>query len=149
MKNKIFTTGLFTITTLLFSCTKELDTKPYNSVDQENALQTSSDVEGLLVGAYGDLGADDLYGGGAFVTADLLADFNEIAWYGTFQGMTQINNKAISVDNLFTEGTWTDAYKTINDVNTVLSTLSIVSPLKRERVEGEAKFIRGQFISNW
>jgi starch-binding outer membrane protein, SusD/RagB family len=142
MKNKIFSFGLILIMMLLFSCSKQLDTKPFNNIDQENALVTSSDVEGLLVGAYGDLGADDLYGGGAFVTADLLADYNEIAWSGTFQGMTQINNKAISVDNIFVEGTWTDAYKTINDVNNVLNSLLVVSEAKRDNVEGEAKFIR-------
>ena len=142
MKNKIFNIGFITVAMLLFSCSKELDTKPFNNIDQENALKTSSDVEGLLVGSYADLGADDLYGGGAFVTADLLADFNEIDWYGTFQGMTQIKNKAISVDNSFVEGTWTDAYKTINDVNNVLDALPVVTEAKRERVEGEAKFIR-------
>ncbi len=143
MKNNIFSIGFLTITILLFSCSKELDTKPFDNIDQQNALNTSSDVEGLLVGAYGDLGADDLYGGGIFVTADLLADYNEISWSGTYQGMTQINNKAIAVDNAFTEGTWTDAYKTINDVNNVLGALSIVAEAKRDRVEGEAKFIRG------
>lgn len=143
MKNKIFSIGFLSITLLLFSCSKELDTKPFNNIDQGSALKTSSDVEGLLVGAYADLGADDLYGGGAFVTADLLADYNEIAWSGTYQGMTQIKNKTIPIDNLFVEGTWTDAYKTINDVNNVLNALSVVSDAKKDRVEGEAKFIRG------
>jgi len=130
------------MTAVLFSCSKELDTQPFNNIDQENALKTSSDVEGLLVGSYGDMGADDLYGGGSFVTADLLADFNEISWSGTYQGMTQIKNKAIPIDNGFTEGTWTDGYKTINDVNNVLDALDVVTEAKRDKVEGEAKFIR-------
>ena len=142
MKNKIWSISLLSIALLLFSCTKELDTKPYNNINQNNALKSSSDVEGLLVGAYGDLGAADLYGGGASVTADLLGDFNEIAWSGTFQGMTQIKNKAIAVDNGFTQGTWTEGYKTINDVNNVLDALPVVSDAKRKKVEGEAKFIR-------
>jgi tetratricopeptide (TPR) repeat protein len=143
MKNKILIISFFSFSILLFSCSKELNTKPFDSIDQENALQTSSDVEGLLVGAYADIGADDLYGGGVFVTADLLADYDEITWSGTFQGMTQINNKAIPVDNIFVEGTWTDAYKTINDANNVIAALPIVSEAKRDKVEGEAKFIRG------
>src|ERR1700712_1479288 len=143
MKINISTLLLSAVTVLLFSCSKQLDTSPYNNIDQNNALKTSSDVEGLLVGAYGDLGATDLYGGGAFVTADLLADYNEIYWTGTYQGMTQIKNKAIPIDNSFVEGTWTESYKTINDVNTVLDALSLVSPVKKDRVEGEAKFIRG------
>ena len=142
MKNKIWSISLLSTSLILFSCTKELNTKPYNNINQANALKTSSDIEGLLVGAYSDLGAADLYGGGAFVTADLLGDYNEIAWSGTFQGMTQIKNKAIAVDNGFTQGTWTAGYKAINDVNNVLDALSVVAEAKRKKVEGEAKFIR-------
>lgn len=143
MKNKIFSIIFLSALFIFGSCSKQLDTTPFNNIDQNNALKTSSDVEGLLVGAYSDLGAADLYGGGAFVTADLLADYNEIFWSGTYQGMTQIKNKAIPVDNAFVQNTWTDAYKVINDVNNVLSSLSVVSAAKQNRVEGEAKFIRG------
>ncbi|MEJ7587585.1 MAG: RagB/SusD family nutrient uptake outer membrane protein [Ferruginibacter sp.] len=140
---KIVQLFFLSVTFLFYSCSKELDTTPYNNIDQENALKTSSDVEGLLVGAYGDMGAGDLYGGGAFVTADLLADHNEISWSGTYQGMTQIKNKAIPVDNGFVQDTWTQAYKAINDANNVLSALSVVTAARKEKVEGEAKFIRG------
>ncbi|MEO5888768.1 MAG: RagB/SusD family nutrient uptake outer membrane protein [Ferruginibacter sp.] len=142
MKSNIFSLLFLTATILFLGCSKELDTTPYSNIDQNNALKTSSDVEGLLVGSYADLGATDLYGGGAFVTADLLADFNEISWSGTYQGMTQIKNKAIPVDNAFTQDTWTEAYKAINDVNNVLSALSVVTAAKKDKVEGEAKFIR-------
>ena len=143
MKSKIFSIIFLSAILIFGSCSKELDTTPFNNIDQTNALKTSSDVEGLLVGAYADLGAADLYGGGAFVTADLLGDYNEIFWSGTYQGMTQIKNKAIPVDNGFVQNTWTNAYKVINDVNNVLSSLSVVSAAKQSRVEGEAKFIRG------
>lgn len=142
MKSKIFTL-FFLAAAILSGCSKELDTTPFNNIDQTNALKTSADVEGLLVGSYADLGSIDLYGGGAFVTADLLADFNEISWSGTYQGMTQIKTKTIPVDNSFVEGTWTEGYKTINDVNNVLNALPVVTEAKREKVEGEAKFIRG------
>ena len=143
MKSKIFSIIFLSVIFIFGSCSKELDTTPFNNIDQTNALKTSSDVEGLLVGAYADLGAADLYGGGAFVTADLLGDYNEIFWSGTFPYMTQIKNKAISVDNGNVQNTWTNAYKVINDVNNVLSSLSVVSAAKQSRVEGEAKFIRG------
>ena len=126
MKSKIFTLFFLTAAALFSGCSKELDTTPFNNIDQTNALKTSADVEGLLVGSYGDLGVSDLYGGGAFVTADLLADFNEISWSGTYQGMTQIKTKTIPIDNSFVEGTWTGGYKAINDVNNVLSALPVV-----------------------
>lgn len=143
MKNKIFSIIFLSAILIFGSCSKELDTTPFNNIDQNNALKTSSDVEGLLVGAYADLGVADLYSGGAFVTGDLLGDFNEIFWGGTYQGMTQIKNKAIPVDNGFVQNTWTGGYKVINDVNNVLSAISVVSAAKQSRVEGEAKFLRG------
>ena len=143
MKSKIFSTIFLSAILIFGSCSKELNTTPFNSIDQNSALKTSSDVEGLLVGAYADLGVADLYGGGAFVTPDLLGDFNEIFWGGTYPGMTQIKNKAIPVDNGFVENTWTGGYKVINDVNNVLSAITVVSAAKQNRVEGEAKFIRG------
>ena len=143
MKNKILSILFISATLIISSCSKELNTTPFNNIDQTNALKASSDVEGLLVGAYSDLGKADLYGGGAFVTADLLGDFNEISWAGTYQGMTQIKNKTIPVDNLFVERTWTNSYAVINDVNNVLNSISVVQSAKRNKVEGEAKFIRG------
>lgn len=142
MKNKLIIYSLLSAI-ILFSCTKKLDTVPTQSISEEDALKTSDDVQVALVGAYSDMGDRDVYGGRAFVAPDLLADFNEINWSGTFQGMTQIKNKAIPVDNLFTTNTWLDTYRAINDVNNVLSALSVVVANQKDRVEGEAKFIRG------
>jgi len=127
---------------LASGCSKSLDTKPTSSIDQSEALKTSDDVAVALVGAYHDLGSSNLYGGGSFVTADLLGDYNELNWTGTFQDMTQIKNKDITIDNSFVTGTWLDAYKTINDVNNILKALTVVDAASRDRVEGEAKFIR-------
>ncbi len=142
MKNKII---LILIAGLLIilGCTKPLDVIPTQSIDVNNALQTSSDVQVALVGCYADMGAADLYGGRVYVNTELLGNSNEISWAGTFQGLTQIFNKTIPVDNLFVTNTWLTGYRTINDVNNVLSALNVVSAAQVNRVEGEAKFIRG------
>src|SRR4051794_5304575 len=121
MKNKliisIITLAVFAIT----SCTKKLDIKPTQSIDESQALKTSSDVQAALVGAYSDLGDADSYGGALFVRSELLGNTPaEINWSGTFQTMTQIFNKQIPVDNTDVRDTWTDSYQTINDVNNVL-----------------------------
>jgi hypothetical protein len=63
MKNSIFSIIILSAVIVVGGCSKELDTTPYNNIDQDQALKTSSDVEGLLVGAYGDMGAADIYGG--------------------------------------------------------------------------------------
>jgi starch-binding outer membrane protein, SusD/RagB family len=128
---------------MLAACNKKLDTVPTGSLDAADALKTSSDVQIALVGSYADLGANDFYSGRIFVETDLLGDFNEINWSGTYQGMTQIRNKSIPVDNLFVTNAWLAGYKANNDVNNVLNALSVVTPAQKNRIEGEAKFIRG------
>jgi starch-binding outer membrane protein, SusD/RagB family len=142
MKNKII--NLFLIIAMIVSgCSKALDTTPTQSISEADALKTSSDVQVALVGSYADLGAADLYGGRIFVNPDLLGDYNELIWSGTFQGLTQIFNKSIPVDNGFITNTWLTGYRAINDVNNVLSALAVVDANQKDRVEGEAKFIRG------
>lgn len=130
------------------SCEKKLDINPTQSIDENQALLTSSDVEAALVGAYADMGDGDVYGGEALVESELLADFNEINWSGTFQGLTQIYNKQIPVDNIFVRDFWLDSYRVINETNNVLSAISIVLPSKQKKVEGEAKFIRASVYFN-
>jgi starch-binding outer membrane protein, SusD/RagB family len=137
--NKILIAGLL----MLAACNKKLDTVPTGSLDAAEALKTGNDVQIALVGSYADLGANDFYSGRLFVESDLLGDFNEINWSGTYQGMTQIRNKAIPVDNGFVTNAWLAGYTAINDVNNVLSALTVVLPAQKDRVEGEAKFIRG------
>ena len=142
MKNKIFTL-LLTASVLVFGCKKPLDVQPVQSIDESVALKTNADVQVALVGSYSDMGAADLYGGRVYVNTELLGNSNEISWAGTFQGLTQIFNKTIPIDNGFVAGTWLTGYRTINDVNNVLSALGVVTPNQVNRVEGEAKFIRG------
>jgi starch-binding outer membrane protein, SusD/RagB family len=126
------------------SCEKNLDINPTQSIDEDQALLTSSDVEAALVGAYSDLGDGDVYGGSLFVLSELLGNSAaSINWTGTFQTMTQVYNKLIPIDNADVRDTWTDSYQAINDVNNVLSAIAIVVDTKKGRVEGEAKFIRG------
>ncbi|MDQ6762727.1 MAG: RagB/SusD family nutrient uptake outer membrane protein [Bacteroidota bacterium] len=143
MKN-IFIKTLF-YSTLLFaiSCNKKLDTIPAQSIDAGSALTTSGDVKGALVGAYKDFGAADFYGGRTFLEGDLMAYGNEISFGGTYQGLTQISNNSIPVDNGFITDVWLTGYRTINDVNNVLSALGVVVDAEKDQVEGEAKFIRG------
>ena len=127
----------------LKSCDKQLDLQPTQSIDQDKALLTSQDVSVALVGAYSELGDVNFMGGRVYVTADFLASTNEIEWSGTFQGMTQILNKAIPKDNIFVNNIWFKGYDVINDVNNVIAALDKVNNASKDKVEGEAKFIRG------
>ena len=125
------------------SCKKPLDIDPVDTIEQSAALNTSKDVEVALVGAYADLGNSNFYGGNKQILGDFLADDNAINWGGTFEELTQTINKRIIKTNSFVELTWLRGYKTINDVNNVLSAIDKVDAAKQDRISGEAKFIRG------
>jgi len=142
MKKKIIYLSILGIMAMP-GCKKALDTTPTQSISAEDALKTSSDVQVALAGTYSDMGAANIYGGRVFINPDLLGDNNELIWSGTFQGMTQIFNKTIPVDNGFITNTWLTAYTAINDANNVLNALNVVNATDKGRVEGEARFIRG------
>jgi starch-binding outer membrane protein, SusD/RagB family len=128
---------------LLGGCADKLDVQPVNNVDANEAVKTSSDVEALLVGAYDAMGDADVYGGNILRDAELMGDDGEIFWDGTFVAPEEIFRKSLLRNNDQANVTWSDSYKVINIVNNVLENLSVVNEAEKERVEGEAKFIRG------
>lgn len=134
----VLATGLW-----LASCTGKLDIKPVTNVSTGQALSTASDLNALLVGAYDAIGSANLYGGNLQRDAELLGDNGDITWTGTFVAPQQMYTKRILVNNDQIDVSWTDAYRAINIANTVLANLSLAAASDRNRVEGEAKFIRG------
>lgn len=130
------------VAALCFSCSDQLDLDPFQSIPTDDALSSDENVKAVLIGAYDELGNGDLFGGNNLRDAELLGGDGEILWTGTFQGPREIANKRISIGNLDAEETWLESYETINIVNNVLSALDVVNEGDRDRVSGEAKFIR-------
>ncbi len=124
------------------ACTKELDRQSFNNVEEDVALGTSGGVEAALIGAYSRAGDDNVLGGGFGVISELLGGGDEIGWSGTYQGYTQIYNKAIPKNNGFAQDTWTESYEAINVANKVLANLDKVTEGKKASIEGQAKFLR-------
>jgi tetratricopeptide (TPR) repeat protein len=136
--------GLFyTLVCISAGCSKELNTVPTESVDANTALNTSDDVKAALIGAYTDFGSSYWYGGRIFLEADLMANQGDLYWGGTYQQLTQINNKTIPVDNSYVANNWLAAYTAINDVNNILGRIQVVNASDSASVGGQAKFIRG------
>ncbi|MFC1225373.1 RagB/SusD family nutrient uptake outer membrane protein [Pedobacter sp. BG31] len=133
----------FVLLTILSSCKKALEINPVDTIEQKNALLTSKDVEGALVGAYADLGNRNFVGGRPFLMADFLANTNAIEWFGTYEELTQAINKSLLKTNTFVDNVWASGYTAINDANNVIAAIDKVDAAKKNRVEGEAKFIRG------
>ncbi len=144
MKNKfILIVGLFAATLFLSNCSDKLEIEPNDTVDADEALKTSADVEALLVGAYSALGDGDLLGGNMQRDSELMGDGGEVFWDGTFVEPGEIYAKNMLVTNPQARQTWLDAYAAINICNTVIKNIDLVTEDRTERVEGEAKFIRG------
>jgi hypothetical protein len=124
-------------------CQKQLDIKPHDTVESDQALKTSKDVEGVLIGAYTAAGLRGLYGGRLQAATDFLADDGDFQYQGTFSDYTELDNKKITINNFFVEGVWDTGYNTIGVCNIVLANLNLVLASDKARVEGEAKFLRG------
>lgn len=129
---------------ILFSgCADQLDLVPQQSVDQDLALSTDANVKRVLQGAYSEIRSTSLYGGRLLLYAEMLGANKEVRWEGTFNQPREMFNKNIFVNNSFVEGTWAAAFRAINVSNNILASIDVVDPEDRERVEGEALFIRG------
>lgn len=124
-------------------CDSLLDLEPKQSVSSETAYETSEAVETALIGAYDGLADDDLYGGSYLYLADLLGQDGDVFWSGTFEQPEEAFNKNFRTNNSFVSAVWTESYDAINRVNNVLANLDVLDDDIRDRIEGEAKFIRG------
>ena len=120
-----------------------LETEPAQEIDSGQALSSDANVKATLVGAYNALAVNDLYGGNIQRDADLLGGVGELLFVGTFNGPREISNQAISVGNNDAQERWIEGYETVNIANNVLSALDVVEEADRDRIEGEARFIRG------
>ncbi|MFN3940755.1 MAG: RagB/SusD family nutrient uptake outer membrane protein, partial [Chitinophagales bacterium] len=128
---------------LIAGCKNILDLTPAQNLDNETALENDQGVKQVLLGAYDAFRADGLYGGELLRNAELYAGFGEIQWVGTFIEPAEIFNRDIFTGNYDVYNLWIDAYNCINICNNVLSALDVVDADDRDKVEGEAKCLRG------
>lgn len=128
---------------LLFTaCDKLLDLEPYENISEDVALDTDANVKSVLAGAYSQFDDPAIYGGGLLRNAELLGAGNECLWVGTYTGPRQIFNKQMNASNEDATQQWTDSYEVVNIANNVLSALDVVDEADRNRVQGEALFLR-------
>lgn len=138
--------GLLGLVTVFSSCNDELFLTPFQSIDQDLALSNDANVKSVLIGAYAETRSVALYGGRLQLYSEMLGSNGEIRWEGTFNQPREMFNKAIVVNNSFVEGTWAAAYRAINVSNNVLGALDVVNEADRDRVKGEALFLRGSMF---
>lgn len=142
--NKIL--SILSVVALLFiftGCDKYLNLEPSQSISESVALNSDENVKSVLQGAYSLFAYSGIYGGRILRNAELLGGNGEIQWVGTYLGPRQMYNKTILASNADVEDQWSESYAVINTANNILSALSIVNEADRDRVQGEAEFLRG------
>ena len=128
---------------LLASCSDELEPEPAQSISENVALSNPENIQAVLIGAYDELGVDDLFGGETLRNSELLAATDELLWAGTFNAPREMFNKNMNAVNGDASEVWLEGYQTINIANNILSALDVFTDqAEANRVEGEAKFIR-------
>ncbi|TXJ27216.1 MAG: RagB/SusD family nutrient uptake outer membrane protein [Chitinophagaceae bacterium] len=127
----------------LLSCGKDLDILPEQNVEEGIVLNSDEKVKKVLNGAYDVMASTDLYGGDLQLFSELLAADDEIRWRGTYNEPKEVADKAMTATNSFITATWLRAYNLINITNNILSALDVVVEADRDRVKGEALFLRG------
>lgn len=142
--NKILTIlSAVALVGLSTGCDKYLDLEPSQNISENIALTSDKNVKSVLLGAYSEFASTYTYGGNLLMNAELLAGDGEIQWVGTYIDPRQVFNKTMIASNSQASSHWANSYKVINTVNNVLSGLAVVKDADRERVEGEALFLRG------
>lgn len=132
----------------LAGCEKRLDVTPLQSIADDKALLTESDVNVTLIGCYDGIQGAAVYGGDIMVLNDLIGNSADINFTGTFAGLSDAYQTQMTADNSFAAGTWIASYNTINRCNNVLSAVDKVtsSPAKKSSVEGQALFLRASMF---
>jgi starch-binding outer membrane protein, SusD/RagB family len=141
-KNSVILTAMLAAFCMT-SCEDDLNPVDPQSVTVDVALATDRNVKLVLTGAYDALSSADLFGGDVLRNSELLAANGEILFSGTFGDALEIFAKETVTSNANVKDFWAGAYETINMANNVLSALDVVVEEDRNRVEGEALFIRG------
>lgn len=141
MKKLIYIAAFITIAT---SCSKQLEQSPSDQIPQEDVLSNDESVKKALNGAYDVMTGDYLLNGDLQLYSELLGADGEVLWTGTYNQPREIFQKRILTNNSYVTNTWLNAYKAINICNNILSALDVVNEEDRDRVKGEALFIRGE-----
>jgi starch-binding outer membrane protein, SusD/RagB family len=142
MKNKMLFLAAMVAALSFTACDDKLDLLPYQSLDESVALSSDANVKTVLNGAYDAIASASFLGADILRNAELQGGDGELIWVGTFIGPREIFNKQMNDTNDDALGMWNAGYNTINITNNVLSAIPVVDEMDRDRVEGEAKFLR-------
>jgi tetratricopeptide (TPR) repeat protein len=121
------------------SCSKFLERPPESKLEEEEALVDETSLQSLLNGAF-NTQATEIYNGRLWFISDLMGDQANGVLYSEDNG--EIYNRRTSFFGAFKNDTYTRIYQNIYRANKVLQKIDLASA-NRNKIEGEARFIRG------
>jgi tetratricopeptide (TPR) repeat protein len=142
MKKKLTIYMMAAVTLLAVGCEKKLDLANPQALDSATVFSTEDRVRRVLIGNYASLGAGSLFGGDVHWMSELMGSDGELNWVGTFPDPRQIWGKTIQTNNSNVLATYSAAYRVIFNCNNILGSLEVVSTANKNRVRGEALFLR-------
>lgn len=137
--------GAVGMMTMFTACEKKLDKDPELYIDYDQVFTTEEGVLLALNGAYDGIAGPNLFAGTSIFQSDLLAASSTyLAWDGTFVGWRNMYRKMLNPNEATIASKWNICYETINLCNNIIANLDVIEDTdEQDRVEGEAKFIRG------
>jgi len=148
MKKLIYLlTAVIAATILMSSCESILNYEDKMNLSSENALTSTFGLQTALIGAYDRIQSGDLYGGNIQSSGEFLAGNVKRSGEGNIvYEETQLLDKILTPDNRISASMWSNAYYTINLVNTIIEAIPNVNDAEivkqKDRITGEALFIR-------
>jgi hypothetical protein len=127
--------------TLLTSCKDDLELQPFNQLETGAALQTPTDFQNALRGAYGGLRRENYYGGRMILFPDALTDNVILNSQGRFDGRLVYEFRADAESGW--GGMFLDPYQVIARVNIVLANIdNLADGPAKDQLRGEALALR-------
>ena len=129
-----------------------LDLAPISSANVDNYYKTATDFENAMIGAYSSLRMSGVYRDYIQLIGDLRSDNTEMGTTASvrfnFYELSIFRDQVLNTINM---AVWNDHYTGIRRVHEILSKITGLSNAAesfKERIEGEARFLRALFYFN-
>jgi hypothetical protein len=146
---KIFIIPALFILVIFSSCTKELELTPHQ-IYYDNFYQTEEDALNAVNAVYDVLGSVNQYSNTLWLLQDISSDDCNARPTLDDPNLHQFTTYNIQPSNNYLAGIWQSSYLGITRANVVLDKVPAIKmdSATRERVVGEARFLRGLFYFN-
>ncbi|MEY4935840.1 MAG: hypothetical protein RIS64_2199 [Bacteroidota bacterium] len=135
--------SLLILSLLVSQCGFLEETSP-NDLDAQTAIKDAASANAALIGCYSSLQSSSSYGGHFALISDVCGG-NAVTGGYNYQSLDQLGLHAVTPANLLIEELWTAQYRTITNINqllTALPTISDLAAVDKKNIEAQARGLR-------